>query len=96
MEKLDPHNSKHYLEIWKDNKLEMLSKKNAQLLKQYISDMEIGINTSGSKKGGRSSIKLVSMARQMQRLLELTQTYCKVNYSRLKSGAFHDDELKIG
>ncbi len=79
MEKLDPHNSKHYLEIWKDNKLEMLSKKNAQLLKQYISDMEIGINTSGSKKGGRSSIKLVSMARQMQRLLELTETYCKVN-----------------
>jgi integrase len=78
MEKFDPHNSKYYLERWKENKLENLSKKNSQLLKQYISDMELGINTNGSKKGGRSSIKLVAMARQMQRLLDLSEQHCKV------------------
>lgn len=77
MNKLDPHNSQHYLELWKKKKLD-LSQKNTRILKEYINDMEIGRNTSGSVKGGRSKIKLLAMARQIERLLHLLELHFKV------------------
>jgi len=77
MLKVDPHNSEYYLERWKDRNLN-LSKSNSEIIREYISDMEIGRNTSGSKKGGRSKIKLLAIARQVERMLFLLEVEFKV------------------
>lgn len=77
MEKIDPHNSEHYFGRWKKKPFD-LTKKNTEILKDYISDMEMGRNVSGSRKGGRSKIKLLSMARQVERLLTLLELHFDV------------------
>lgn len=90
MQKIDPHNSLHYLTIWKQSNLN-LSQKNTSLLRQYIDDMQQGINTNGAKKGGRSSIKLLAMARQMQRLLLLIETHFGLSdVTKLSDKQLHD------
>lgn len=76
-EKKDPHNSQKYLDAWREKKLN-LSRKNAKLLKEYISDMLLGFNVSGSKKGGRSKIKTLASARQLEKLLSLLELHFNV------------------
>jgi len=75
MEKIDPYKHKErYLE-WKKNlpnKIEGISKFNSDLLKQYILDMETGLNVaSSSKKGSRSYIRLNVLRGRVFRLMQL-------------------------
>jgi hypothetical protein len=60
--KIDPHKHKERYQSWKElvkNGIPNVSKENSDIILQYISDMEKGINiASGSVKGGRSFIRL--------------------------------------
>ncbi|MGV8151772.1 MAG: hypothetical protein ACP5OG_01700 [Candidatus Nanoarchaeia archaeon] len=62
--KIDPHKNKERFLNWKDkNKsgIKGISKTDSKLVLDYLSDMEIGQNIGiGSKKGGRSYIRLNS------------------------------------
>lgn len=62
--KIDPYNNKEKYLAWKsmaEKEIEGISKNNANILLQYLNDMEIGINVSrGTKKGARSFISLIS------------------------------------
>jgi hypothetical protein len=68
--KIDPYNTeKHYLD-WKQEirqtGIKELSKSNSDLLLNYLSDMEIGVNVGhGSKKGSRSYIRLRALRDKM-------------------------------
>ena len=63
--KLDPYNHKQRFLNWKENTIAgipEISKKNSDLIRQYILDMENGLNVSiSSSKGSRSYIRLNSL-----------------------------------
>jgi len=62
--KIDPYNHKGSLARWKDRVRELggipdISRQNSEIILKYLTDMELGINTSlSSKKGARSFIRL--------------------------------------
>jgi hypothetical protein len=61
--KIDPYKSQKKYENWKEKvkstAMSGLSTENSEIIKRYLSDMEMGINISkGTKKGGRSYIRL--------------------------------------
>ena len=60
--KVDPYKNKEKYLKWKNNVKEgipNLSDYNSNLIKQYLSDMEMGLNVAGwHKKGSRSYIRL--------------------------------------
>ena len=62
--KIDPYNHEGSLTRWKNKVKELggipnLSRANSSIILQYLTDMELGINTSlSSKKGARSFIRL--------------------------------------
>ena len=62
--KIDPYNNKGSLTRWKNKVRDLggipdLSRANSSIILQYLTDMELGINTSlSSKKGARSFIRL--------------------------------------
>jgi len=89
MEKFDPYDSRKRLESWKKSEIKKVSEKNAKLIRQYVHDMEMGINTNGSKKGPRSPIKILSAARQITRIIELIEEKCNV----LDVTKVHDTEV---
>mgnify|MGYP001579160658 CR=1 FL=1 len=67
--KIDPYKHKERYLSWKE-KTEIgvpeISKANSSLIKQYLSDMERGINiASGSTKGSRSYTRLNSLNDKM-------------------------------
>lgn len=67
--KIDPYKHKENYLKWKKeckDKIPSLSKENSDLLLNYLRDMEIGINVaSESKKGARSSIRLISLKNKL-------------------------------
>ncbi|MFC2138993.1 tyrosine-type recombinase/integrase [Bacteroidota bacterium] len=69
MVKIDPYKHKERWERWKErtaNGIPDISKKNSDIIKQYLQDMEHGINVSAkSVKGGRSYIRLNSLTEKM-------------------------------
>ena len=64
MVKIDPYNHEGSLTRWKDKVREFggipdISRQNSEIILKYLTDMELGINTSvSSKKGSRSFIRL--------------------------------------
>src|SRR5258706_82439 len=73
--KLDPHNQQEIYNSWKADALEYgiprLNRHHSKLLLGYILDMERGQNIArGSKKGGRSYIRLNSLRMRLNQLLE--------------------------
>ncbi len=81
MEKIDPHKSKEKYLSWK-TKTELaipeISKENSDLIKEYLRDMENGINiASSSKKGSRSYSRLNTLR---QRLVFLSKGF-KVGFN---------------
>jgi len=60
--KVDPYNHKGIYLNWKEkteNGISGISKENSDLIKQYLGDMEVGLNVAnGSKRGARSYIRL--------------------------------------
>ncbi|MCK4649662.1 tyrosine-type recombinase/integrase [Candidatus Pacearchaeota archaeon] len=69
MEKIDPYKHKERWERWEKKTakgIPGISKKNSEIIKQYLHDMEHGLNVSSkSVKGGRSYIRLNSLAEKM-------------------------------
>jgi integrase len=72
-EVLDPFNYKHRWETYK-NDIKASSKENKILIKNYLEDMEIGINVNGVK-GKRSPSRLTTLKIRMQRLDEMFNQY---------------------
>jgi len=71
MQKIDPYNSRDKLDRWKKREIAGISPKNAQLIRDYIHDMERGINTNGNIKGSRSAVKLLSLASRLKKIAEM-------------------------
>ena len=69
MVKIDPYKHEERWNRWKERTADGIpdiSKKNSDIIKQYLSDMEHGINVSAkSVKGGRSYIRLNSLTEKM-------------------------------
>ena len=65
MAKLDPYNHKECYLKWKENlkgDIPEISKKNSDLILQYLEDMELGLNVSNSsRKGARGYARLRSL-----------------------------------
>ena len=79
--KIDPYNHEGSLTRWKDKVREFgsipdISRQNSDIILQYLTDMELGINTSlSSKKGARSFIRLNTIR---LRLIFLTRKFKEV------------------
>jgi hypothetical protein len=69
MEKIDPYKHKERYENWKEKVkqgIPGISKENSDIIFQYITDMEMGINVAnGNKKGSRSYNRLNSLKLRM-------------------------------
>ena len=69
MVKIDPYKHEERWNRWKErtaNGIPDISKRNSEIIKQYLNDMEHGINVSAkSVKGGRSYIRLNSLTEKM-------------------------------
>ena len=67
--KIDPYKHEERWNRWKEktaNRIPDISKKNSDIIKRYLHDMEHGLNVSAkSVKGGRSYIRLNSLTEKM-------------------------------
>jgi integrase len=79
--KIDPYKHKEKFLTWKEkvkNGIPDISKQNSDIILQYISDMENGINVSSkSVKGARSHIRLNNLRQRMIFLAKQFERYCK-------------------
>ncbi len=76
--KRDIFNHKQRYENWKSEVSELgidsLTKKNSDLLIQYVFDMELGVNVSRlSKKGARSYIRLNNIRQRLSQIIKMLQ-----------------------
>ncbi len=76
MERIDPYNIKEKYLRWKKNALENgirgMTKANSDIILQYLTDMEQGINVASSnKKGSRSFVRLNSIITRMPYLARM-------------------------
>lgn len=69
MAKIDPYKHKERYETWKEkthSHISGISKANSDLIKEYLDDMEKGVNIArGTKKGSRSYIRLNTLRQRM-------------------------------
>ncbi len=69
MVKIDPYKHKERYETWKEkthSQISGISKANSDLIKEYLDDMEKGVNIArGTKKGSRSYIRLNTLRQRM-------------------------------
>ena len=81
--KIDPYKHKEAFLKWKDNAVDGItgiSKVNSDIILQYISDMENGLNISSkSVKGPRSYIRLNNLKQRMIFLAKQTEQHCDIN-----------------
>ena len=83
-DKIDPYNIKDKYFRWKTkalkNGISGLTNANSQIIMQYLQDMEQGLNVASSnKKGGRSPIRLNSIALRIGYLARGFQTKFSIN-----------------
>ncbi len=74
LKKFDPHQHEKFYMSWKNKGMQLdgISKENAELLKQFLLDMEIGRNVNPvSKKGARSFGRLRTLKSKLQMLFRL-------------------------
>jgi hypothetical protein len=76
MEKIDPHDRQRLFEDWKNRPIEDLSSANAKILKEYILDLEKGLNVGGSK-GTRSAGRLLAKPSSLKRVKNYIHIYSK-------------------
>jgi len=83
--KIDPYKHKEKFFRWKDNVkngIIGISKPNSDIILQYISDMENGLNISSkSAKGPRSYIRLNNLKQRMVFLAKQIEQHCDVDLS---------------
>ena len=99
MEKIDPYNSLEKLERWKEQKINSLSVTNLKYLREYIADMENGVNVASSHKGVRSPVRLISLASRMKKIMELAQEkYGLKDITKITSDRLHSifTEMQTG
>ena len=81
--KIDPYKHKEVFLKWKErtlNGIPEVSKINSDIILQYISDMENGLNVSSkSAKGPRSYIRLNNLRQRMIFLAKNIEQHCNVN-----------------
>jgi integrase len=91
MQKIDPYKSKERFEKWKETKMDSISDKNFKLLREYVFDMERGINVSSTHKGTRSAIRLLSLVSRLKKIMELADNKFKIkDITKIKSSQVHD------
>ena len=78
MDKFDPHRNKERFENWKKEALEYgiacLNKKHSDIVLKYITDMERGENVArGSRKGGRSHVRLNALRVRVVQIINRLQ-----------------------
>jgi hypothetical protein len=81
--KIDPYNNKEKYLSWKDRieqGIPNITEANSNIIKQYLSDMENGLNVDSTKKGSRSYLRLNTLrvrigflAREFEKRFNLTQ-----------------------
>lgn len=85
--KIDPYKHKEKFLTWKEkvkNGIPDISKQNSDIVLQYISDMENGLNVSAkSVKGARSYIRLNNLKQRMIFLAKQFEHYCKVGLTEI-------------
>lgn len=85
--KIDPYKHKEKFLTWKEkvkNGIPDISKQNSDIILQYISDMENGLNVSSkSVKGARSHIRLNNLRQRMIFLAKQFEHYCKVGLTEI-------------
>ena len=81
MEKIDPYKHKEKYEAWKEkvkNGIPGINKLNSDMILQYLSDMEMGLNVANTnKKGSRSYSRLSSLKFRMIFLAKGFEKRCK-------------------
>ncbi|HBG60708.1 MAG: hypothetical protein A2Y10_13090 [Planctomycetes bacterium GWF2_41_51] len=81
--KIDPYKHKEVFLKWKDKTtgdINGISKINSDIILQYISDMENGLNVSSkSMKGPRSFIRLNNLRQRMVFLAKYIEQHCNIN-----------------
>ena len=81
--KIDPYKHKEVFLKWKDKAIDGIggiSKPNSDIILQYISDMENGLNVSSkSIKGPRSYIRLNNLRQRMIFLAKNIEQHCSIN-----------------
>jgi len=81
MEKIDPYKHKEKYEAWKEkvkNGIPGINKMNSDIILQYLSDMEMGLNVANSnKKGSRSYSRLNSLKLRMIFLAKSFEKKCQ-------------------
>lgn len=89
--KKDPYKHKETYLRWKkkiNNGIPGISKPNSDIILNYISDMENGLNVSSmSVKGPRSHIRLNNLRQRMIFLAKLTEKHCHSNLTDLTEEA---------
>ncbi|MDP3026126.1 MAG: hypothetical protein Q8N63_00335 [Nanoarchaeota archaeon] len=69
MTKIDPYKHKERYLRWKEktqSAIPEISRENSELIKEYLRDMESGVNIArGTKKGSRSYIRLNTLRQKM-------------------------------
>jgi len=103
MVKIDPYKHEERWNRWKERTADgipNISKKNSEIIKQYLHDMEHGINVSAkSVKGGRSYIRLNSLTEKMvyyakkfdevyglNNITEISEEQVMLFFSRMRKG----------
>ncbi|MBU2576724.1 MAG: hypothetical protein KKF50_03300 [Nanoarchaeota archaeon] len=83
--KIDPYNHEGSLTRWKEkvrdsNGISGISRQNSEIILQYLTDMELGINTSlSSKKGARSFTRLNTVRTRLTFLVKKFEEILKVD-----------------
>jgi len=76
VEKYDPYKHKEHYTEWKSrgSKFPKISQENAEILREYLDDMECGRNVApGVKKGGRSYIRLIHLKSKLYSLIQIIE-----------------------
>jgi len=95
MEKVDPHNRLKRFEDWKNSDIKDVSPQNAKHLKDFILDLETGLNTGGDK-GARSPARLLANISQVKRVMKLAEQFYKIkDITKLKEEQLHKIVLDI-
>jgi integrase len=95
MVKIDPHNRQKLFEDWKNNPIEDISPANAKILKEYIFDLEKGLNVGG-EKGARSPGRLLANISQLKRVMKFADKYFKIkDITKIKEEQLHQLFLDI-
>lgn len=95
MERIDPHDRKRHFEEWKTKDIEGISKTNSKHLKDFILDLEAGLNVGGNK-GTRSPARLLANSSQVKRVMKIAEKKFNLkDITKIKEEQLHQIFLDI-